>query len=326
LTSPLRREWRPKFDVGTFRLSAHRDALKLEKLPLAVGSGLPPVGDVDLSGQDEDNQCLSRFVLHPRRLPGGATLTNWSPGDPQLLFPAAEGHQGAASDTYYASGILRGESSGRRYAFLTIFAKNEDIFHLLSADLHVLALFDLDVGTYDTGSRFDLPPRRQRNLERINVTRGRLEVSYTSNRRVSLMRGRTDGGGGFHPFAYEFDLSAEARSGTEMALRLCADALKPPQAVGALFTVAGSPFTARLTPTPTSRSWGMPGRCAGGKRKRPFPGGSAGSIVSGSRNMPAATPACWPTVSDINGRRSPLTMVGSSACGGSFGGGSMTGR
>jgi hypothetical protein len=241
LTSPLRREWRPKFDVGTFRLSAHRDALKLEKLPLAVGSGLPPVGDVDLSGQDEDNQCLSRFVLHPRRLPGGATLTNWSPGDPQLLFPAAEGHQGAASDTYYASGILRGESSGRRYAFLTIFAKNEDIFHLLSADLHVLALFDLDVGTYDTGSRFDLPPRRQRNLERINVTRGRLEVSYTSNRRVSLMRGRTDGGGGFHPFAYEFDLSAEARSGTEMALRLCADALKPPQAVG------GSVYGGRIT-------------------------------------------------------------------------------
>ena len=81
-------------------------------------------------------------------------------------------------------------------------------------------------------ARFDLPPDRQRNLDRINVTRGRLEVSYTSNRRVSRMRARTDPAGGLHPFAYEFDLSAEARSGTEMALRLCADALKPPQAVG----------------------------------------------------------------------------------------------
>ena len=49
----------------------------------------------------------------------------------------------------------------------------------------MLALFDLDAGTYDTGSRFDLPPDQQRNLDRINVTRGRLEVSYTSNRRVS---------------------------------------------------------------------------------------------------------------------------------------------
>ena len=113
-------------------------------------------------------------------------------GDPQLVFPAAEGHPDVASDAYYASGVLRGETSGRRYAFLTIFAKNRDILDLLSADLHVLALFDLDAGTYDTGSRFDLPPGREFNLDRINVTRGRLEVSYTSNRRVSRMRARTD--------------------------------------------------------------------------------------------------------------------------------------
>jgi hypothetical protein len=169
-------------------------------------------------------------------------------GDPQLLFPAAEGHQNVASDTYYASGVLRGETSGRRYAFLTIFAKNEDILDLLSADLHVLALFDLDAGTYDTGSRFDLPPGREFNLDRINVTCGRLEVSYTSNRRVSQMRARTDAAGGLHPFAYDFDLTAEARSGMEMALSLCADAVKPPQAVGGAvyggrITVYGQPDT-----------------------------------------------------------------------------------
>ena len=63
----------------------------------------------------------------------------------------------------------------------------------MSADLHILALFDLDAGTYDTGSRFDLPPGREFNLDRINVTRGRLEVSYTSRQRVSRMRARTDG-------------------------------------------------------------------------------------------------------------------------------------
>ena len=112
----------------------------------------------------------------------------------------------------------------------------------------MLALFDLDSGTYDTGSRFDLPPDRGLNLDRINVTRGRLEVSYTSNRRVSLMRARTAVDGGLHPFAYELDLSAEARSGTEMALSLCADALKPPQPVGGAeyggrITVYGQPDT-----------------------------------------------------------------------------------
>ena len=49
------------------------------------------------------------------------------PDDPQLVFPAAEGYQHVATDTYYASGILQGEASGRRYAFLTIFAKNGEI-------------------------------------------------------------------------------------------------------------------------------------------------------------------------------------------------------
>ena len=170
------------------------------------------------------------------------------PGDPQLVFPAAEGYQDVATDTYYASGILQGEASGRRYAFLTIFAKNGEILDLLSADFHVLALFDLESGTYDTGSRFDLPPTGPINLDRINVTRGHLDVSYTSRRRVSRMRARTDAEGGLYPFAYEFDLSAEARSGTEMALSLCADALKPPQAVGGAvhggrITVYGQPDT-----------------------------------------------------------------------------------
>jgi hypothetical protein len=36
-------------------------------------------------------------------------------GDPQLLFPAAEGHRDVASDTSYASGVLRGKTSGRSY-------------------------------------------------------------------------------------------------------------------------------------------------------------------------------------------------------------------
>lgn len=161
--------------------------------------------------------------------------------DPRLVFPAAEGHQDDASDTYYASGFLTGETSGRQYAFLTIFAKNEDILDLLSADLHVFALFDLNTGTYDTGSRFDLPPNRQFNADQINVTRGRLDVSFTSERRVSRMRARTTDRGLFIPFTYDFELSAKARTGSEIALSLCADALKPPQALG------GAVFGAQIT-------------------------------------------------------------------------------
>ena len=72
------------------------------------------------------------------------------PGDPEMVFPAAERHQDVATDTYYASGILEGVDSGRRYAFLTIFAKNERIFSVLSADFYVLAFFGLDAGRFAT--------------------------------------------------------------------------------------------------------------------------------------------------------------------------------
>lgn len=153
-------------------------------------------------------------------------------GDPELIFPAAEGHQNVASDTYYASGVLQGQQSGRRYAFLTTFAKNDRIFDLLSADLFVFALFDLDGGVYDTTSHFDLPPEHAINDENINVTRGRLDVTFTSGTRESRFWTRLTEGGAPYPFAYQLDLRGADHTGTAMELSLCADALKPPQAVG----------------------------------------------------------------------------------------------
>lgn len=154
------------------------------------------------------------------------------PGDPEMIFPAAEGHQAVATDTYYASGILTGTASGHRYAFLTIFAKNEKIFSVLSADFFVFALFDLETGRYDTASEFDLPPGHAINSDNINVSQGRLEVSYTAGQRVSRLQARHTPAGELTPFAYELDLVGRGRTGAWMELKLCADALKPPQAVG----------------------------------------------------------------------------------------------
>jgi hypothetical protein len=149
-----------------------------------------------------------------------------------MVFPGAEGHQDVATDTYYASGILEGVDSGRRYGFLTIFAKNERIFSVLSADFYVLAIFDLDTGRYDTASEFDLPPGHAINSDTINVTRGRLDVIYTAGRRISRIQARQSAAGELFPFAYELELMGRGRTGAEMALTLCADALKPPQPVG----------------------------------------------------------------------------------------------
>src|SRR5262249_57136452 len=47
-----------------------------------------------------------------------------SASDPEFTFPAAEGDQGAASNTYYVAGRLRGVASGRSWAYLAVFAYN----------------------------------------------------------------------------------------------------------------------------------------------------------------------------------------------------------
>ncbi len=80
--------------------------------------------------------------------------------DPEMIFPTAEGYQGGATDTYYLSGFLKTRSSDQpRFGYMTIFARNRDIFDRLSADLHVFALFDLEAPSYyGTTSHFDLPP------------------------------------------------------------------------------------------------------------------------------------------------------------------------
>jgi hypothetical protein len=46
------------------------------------------------------------------------------------------------------------------------------------------------------------------------------------------MQARRNEAGEDFPFAYELELTGRGRTGAEMALTLCADALKPPQAVG----------------------------------------------------------------------------------------------
>ena len=65
-----------------------------------------------------------------------------SPTDPELTFPAAEGDQGAESNTYYVAGRLRGRATRREWAFLVIFTFN-NVRKRLRADFYTFALFDL---------------------------------------------------------------------------------------------------------------------------------------------------------------------------------------
>jgi predicted secreted hydrolase len=154
------------------------------------------------------------------------------PGDPELGFPAAEGDQGAESNTYYVSGQLRGRASGRRWAFLTIFTYN-NVRKWLRADFFTLALFDLDSGEYGTFSEFDLPrPPRIRRAYKLSVERGALGVSYDSQAGRSVWKARRDQAGNLVPFAYDAALVGRDQRGRSMRLDLAMEAGKPPVPVG----------------------------------------------------------------------------------------------
>jgi hypothetical protein len=153
-------------------------------------------------------------------------------GDPQLVFPAAEGDQGAESNTYYVSGRLRGRRSGRPWAFLTIFTYN-NVRKRWRADFFTLALFDLHSGEYATFTEFDLPrPLRIRRRLKLAVERGALGVSFDSSAGLSTWKARRDPGGNLVPFAYDVVLAGRDRGGRSMRLELALETGKPPLPVG----------------------------------------------------------------------------------------------
>src|SRR6185503_13459500 len=102
------------------------------------------------------------------------------PSDPELVFPAAEGDQGAHSNTYYLAGRLHGVQSGRTWAYLTVFTFNR-FRGWLRSDFYTLALFDLHDGRYATYTEHDLPrPPLPRWAYKLTVAAGHLDLAFAS--------------------------------------------------------------------------------------------------------------------------------------------------
>jgi len=152
--------------------------------------------------------------------------------DPELTFPAAEGDQGAESNTYYVAGRLRGRATGHEWAFLVIFAYN-DVRHWLRADFYTFALFDLATGEYGTYSEFDLPsPARWRRAYKLQVAPGRLDVSFASACGSNVWTTRRGADGALIPFSYRVALHGRDAAGRPMQLDLDLETHKPPLPVG----------------------------------------------------------------------------------------------
>jgi hypothetical protein len=157
-----------------------------------------------------------------------------SPTDPELTFPAAEGDQGAESNTYYVAGRLRGRATQREWAFLVIFTFN-DVRKRLRADFYTFALFDLTSGAYGTYSEFDLPRLlRLRRHYKLSVARGGLDVAFESAHGPCRWTTQRAANGAPVPFAYQLSLVGCDAEGRRMRVELLLDTMKPPMPVGGI--------------------------------------------------------------------------------------------
>jgi len=157
------------------------------------------------------------------------------PGEPQFCFPAAEGeHPSYESDTWFLAGELTGESTGRKFAFLTIFNKNR-LGHKIVADFHTLALFDLDNGTYGTYTDYDVPPANMRPeaVNKLSTAVGSIDISYLGDAGTAEWRACRDEHQQLIPYTYELVLVGTDQADAAMELRLRVTPTRAPVPVGA---------------------------------------------------------------------------------------------
>jgi predicted secreted hydrolase len=157
------------------------------------------------------------------------------PGDPQLIFPAAEAdHPDFQSDTWFLAGELTAES-GRRFAFLSIFNKNRPGESIV-ADFYTLAVFDLDNGVYSTFTDYDMPPANMAPGARPKLTlaEGHLEMTYDGPAGIASWRTCRDRQGELVPYTYDVVfVGTDPVSGDPMRVDLHVTPSRAPVPLGA---------------------------------------------------------------------------------------------
>ena len=157
------------------------------------------------------------------------------PGDSELDFPAAEGqHPDQESDTWFIAGQLDAARTGRSFAFLTIFNKNQPGGTVI-ADFYTMALFDLDTGDYGTYTDYDMPPAnmQQGAQRKLTMTEGHLAISYRGSAGTASWTTSRDGDGQLLPYTYRVSLVGEDQSGRSMRVDLAVTPTRAPTPVGA---------------------------------------------------------------------------------------------
>jgi hypothetical protein len=156
-------------------------------------------------------------------------------GDPAwFTFPAVDGYRrelGVA--TYFIDGFLRGQESGRSFAFIVILTDMRVLRKRLRVGFYTFALYDLDRRHYGTYTDYDFPrPPRIRLRHKIHAGPDHLALRFDSAAGTARWEQRRDAGGTLVPFAWDVSLPGVDHHGARMLLELSIEAGRPPAPLG----------------------------------------------------------------------------------------------
>lgn len=157
-------------------------------------------------------------------------VADW--GDPHwFTFPECDGDGRALGmQTYFVDGFLRGRTTGRQYAFLTVFTDARVMERTVRFSFYSLALFDCDRGHYGTYTDFDFPdPAAARR--KIETAPHHLDLAYDSSAGRAIWSNAREGGA-LRPFAWHLELPGVDHHGARMELTLEIEASRPPAPLG----------------------------------------------------------------------------------------------
>ncbi len=156
-------------------------------------------------------------------------------GDPAwFTFPAVDGGRNdLGMSTYFVCGFVRGRTSGRQYAFMTIVTDMRVLAKRVRVSFHTLALYDCDGRRYGTSTDYDFPRAlRWRRAYKLETTRDHLALRWHGDAGTSRWENRRAADGSLLPFAWDLDLHGIDHHGARMRLELEMDAVRPPGPLG----------------------------------------------------------------------------------------------
>jgi hypothetical protein len=155
-------------------------------------------------------------------------------GDPHwFTFPACEGDARALGmQTYFLDAFLRGRSSGRQYALMTIFTDARVLDRQVRASFFTLAFYDCDRGYYGTYSDFDFPDAEGGARGKMHTAPDHLGLRYEGSAGPSTWANARRTDGSLRPFTWTMALRGVDHHGARMAVELEVEATRPPAPLG----------------------------------------------------------------------------------------------